>query len=206
MKSLSDKELLQRCLQGDPEAWAQFVERFSGTIHGAIYATLRRYAPELVSPERARDLFQQVFLALCENDRRRLRSFRGKGGCSLAGWLRVVTTRLVIDQLRRRAPAGVPLDTAPAEPGGPGPPALDPPDQGPLAPEVMESRQAAEFLRRQLDALSPRDRLIMQLRFGDGLPGAEVARIVGVSRNNLDQIVHRIKARLRKRAQEKGYA
>ncbi len=202
MKSLSDNELLQRCLQGDPEAWAQFVERFSGTIHGAIYATLRRYAPELVSPERARDLFQQVFLALCENDRRRLRSFRGKGGCSLAGWLRVATTRLVIDQLRRREPAGRSLDVDPAPGNRPG---LAPPDRGPLAPEILEEREAVAFLRRELESLPPRERLIMQLRFADGLPGREVARLVGISRNNLDQIVHRIKARLKKRAREQGY-
>ncbi len=203
MKNLSDQDLLQRCLDREEAAWAEFVERFSGPIRGAIYATLRRYAPELVSPEQARDLFQQVFLALCQDDCRRLRSFKGRGGCSLAGWLRVVATRQVIDQLRRREPAGRPLHGAPGDQPGSRP--LDPPDQGPLAPEMMEDKEAVAFLRRELHELKPRERLIMQLRFGDGLSGREVASLVGVSRNHLDQIVHRIKARLKKRAREEGY-
>lgn len=205
MAPLSEKELLGRCFAGKAEAWSEFVARYSGPIHGAICAVLRRYAPEKLAPDRRQDFFQQAFLALCENNCRRLRTFTGENGCSMSTWLRVVVSRLVIDELRRQDPPSLPLDPAPDGRDRAAGPSADPADQTPLPPEQLETEQTIDFLRRQLEELDPRERLIMQLRFVDGLSGERTAEVVGLSRNNVDQIVHRVKERLRQRALAQGF-
>jgi len=198
---LSDRELLGRCLEGAPAAWDLFVNRFSGLIHQTIRATLRRYAADS-SPDRLRDLFQQAFLALWEDDRRRLRGYSARNDCSVATWLRLVVARLVIDQLRRREPPTVPLNPSGEDrEAGPG---LDPPDPQPLANGRLAEKEAVNFLRSELEGLPARERLILKLRYEDGLSGAETARLLGLERNNVDQILHRIRTRLRRRAESAG--
>lgn len=180
------------------------MERFSGIIHHAILATLRRYGAEDASADRVADLYQQAFLALYEDNQRRLRSFKGTNGCSLATWLRVLVSRLVIDDLRRSRPPDLPLDADP--PGGEdGPPPLQVPDPGPGAESLTAARQTEAFFQTQIAGLPARERLALQLRFEQGLSGEEAARVMGVTRNNLDQIVHRVKSGLRKKAEELGY-
>lgn len=205
MTALSDQELLELCLTGEAQAWSEFVERFSGSIHGAIYATLRRYAPELIYRDRVRDFYQQAFLSLCENECRRLRTFTAKNKCSLAGWLRVVVSRMVIDELRKQNPPTIPLDPAPVNPEQSRTATANPPDNHPSPPELLESKEEMTFLRRELEELPSRELLIMRLRFSDGLSGKEVAQVLGISRNAVDQIVHRVKSRLKDRAREAGF-
>lgn len=203
-QDIAERELIERCLDKDSRAWDMFVERYSGLIHGAIRSVLNRYAARDSSQERVRDLFQQVFVALCEDDCRRLASFGGKRGASLATWLRVVVSRLVIDDLRKTRPPTASLQNEQDEQAGAGASFANPRDPKPLPPELMQSQEARAFLAEELAGLKPRERLIMQLRFGEGLSGRETAAAMGISRNNLDQIVHRIKKGLMQKAEEKG--
>lgn len=41
--SLSEKELLNTCIQGNKEAWDAFVERYTNLIYHAINKTLKTY-------------------------------------------------------------------------------------------------------------------------------------------------------------------
>lgn len=203
MAGLSDEKLLSLCLSGRGDHWQRFVERFSGLVLFTIRATLRRYGAADQSPETLRDLYQQVFLSLLEDDRRRLRAYSGRGGCSLATWLRVVVSRLIVDHLRRQEPATVPLATDPAGADPPGA-APAPADPGPSPLEELQEQEAVEFLRQEIEALPPRERLALKLRYQDGLSGQEAAELMHLKRNHLDQILWRVKERLRQRAKEKG--
>ena len=111
---------------------------------------------------------------------------------------------MVIDELRKQNPYAIPLDLASDDPDRPRIATANPPDQNPSPPELLASKEEMAFLQSELEQLAPRDRLIMQMRFGDGLSGEEVARMLGISRNAVDQTVHRVKQRLKQKAHEAG--
>lgn len=100
-----DRDLLNRCLAGTPEAWEDFVDRFLGLITYVINEVAK--SRSLVLDEAVRDdVIADVFLALVDHDFRTLRRFRGQS--SLGTYLVVVARRIAIRKLaeiQRRGPA-----------------------------------------------------------------------------------------------------
>lgn len=96
--SLSDYDriLLDRCLQGAPRAWEDFVDRFLGLmIHVANHTAAGR-GMRLEACDRD-DLVADIFLSLLENRFSVLRRFRRQ--CSLATYLAVIARRVVLRRL-----------------------------------------------------------------------------------------------------------
>ncbi|KIX11262.1 RNA polymerase sigma factor [Dethiosulfatarculus sandiegensis] len=204
-EALTDQKLLRICLEGDSGAWREFVRRFSGLVFHSIKATLLRFEAKDRDQELARDLFQETFLALCEDNYRKLRIFKGKNGCSLATWLRVLTSRLVIDYLRKKKLPQISLDSYGKEFYGQGNNGLKIPDSRPPPLELLQEKEIRIFLDELLDELKPREKLAIQLRFKDGLSGEKTAMLLKMNRNHLNQIIHRVKKSLREKAEEKGF-
>src|SRR5262245_22557834 len=104
-----DRNLMQRCLQHDPGAWNDFVDRFRGLIYHVIHYTSHlRSAP--LSPEEVEDIAQEVLLQVVANDYAVLKQFRGRS--SLATYLTVIARRICVHQLAKIAPT---RKTLPAE-------------------------------------------------------------------------------------------
>lgn len=96
--SLSDYDriLLERCLQGTPRAWEDFVDRFLGLVmHVAVHTAAAR-SIKLGDADRD-DLVADVFVKLLENNFAILRRFRRQ--CSLATYLAVVARRVILRRL-----------------------------------------------------------------------------------------------------------
>ena len=138
------------------------------------------------------DGYAFVLEALREDCCRRLRAYIPDGRTRFTTWLVVVTRRLLLDHVRRRY--GRPrsdddarraehaarrrledLVAAEVDPDLLTAPAANSPDT------EVRRRELAAALRRTLDELSPADRLLLALRFEDGRPVREIARIVGFS-------------------------
>lgn len=84
-----DKQLAERCRQGDEEAWRELVDRFGPKIYSVAYHfTLKR--------EEAEELAQEAFLKIFEN------LHRYDGSFPLAAWILSVSRNLCIDRYRRR--------------------------------------------------------------------------------------------------------
>lgn len=91
-----DRDLLARCLQGKPEAWEDFVDRFLGLITYVVGDVAR--SRSLALPDALRDdVVADVFLTLVDQDFRTLRRFRGQS--SLGTYLVVVARRIAIRKL-----------------------------------------------------------------------------------------------------------
>lgn len=204
LPTADETRILRGCLDGDPDSWRRFVEAYTPLVRHVIRGTLRRFEAGHRAQELLDDLQQMVFLSLWEGDRRRLRSFEGRRQSSLATWLRVVVANLVIDHLRKKSLPCSPLAEE-DPPDGDGPAGVVLADQGPSAQSRLESRQALAFVREELAGMTERERLVVKLRCLDGLSGAQAARVLGISRNNVDQILHRVKKRLRRLGRDKGY-
>jgi RNA polymerase sigma factor (sigma-70 family) len=100
LSTLTDAELVQRCRDGDPDAWNELVERFSRYVYAVCIRGFR------LSEADAEDVFQEVFARAYAN----LGSLRDDA--ALRPWLAQLTRRLCIDSVtrsRREQPAAEPL-------------------------------------------------------------------------------------------------
>ncbi len=119
---------------------------------------------------------------------RRRRSFDRARGNQRA-WLFGIARNAALDELRRRR-RHARLAVDPEDPAAAG--GLVGDDD--MADDAL--RRAA--LRTALDALAPRERELVALKFHAGLANAEIARVLGVSESNAGTLLHRTMAKLRK--------
>jgi RNA polymerase sigma-70 factor (ECF subfamily) len=89
LNGTDEKSLVERCRQGEDEAWRELVDRFGQRIYSVAYHfTLRR--------EDAEELAQEIFLKIFEN------LHRYDGGFPLVAWIVSLSRNLCIDRYRRR--------------------------------------------------------------------------------------------------------
>ena len=89
MNGTDEKSLVERCRQGEDEAWRELVDLFGQKIYSVAYHfTLKR--------EDAEELAQEIFLKIFEN------LHRFDGGFPLAAWIVSLSRNLCIDRYRRR--------------------------------------------------------------------------------------------------------
>ncbi len=158
-EELNDQELLNLCIDGDRRAWETFVLRFSKYVYYLIQVTGRKHGAT-ITEEQAADLHNDLFLALLEDERRRLRAFRGQNGCSVRSWIRVITIRRCIDSLRRRRKV-VSIDE-----GGTDGSAVQliEPGESPFEHLVQANARERQSRLSELTAsLAPSDRLLLEM-------------------------------------------
>jgi RNA polymerase sigma-70 factor (ECF subfamily) len=100
----SDAQLVSRCRAGDPDAWNEFVERFSRYVYAICSRGFR------LAEHDAEDVFQEVFARAFE----RLSELRSDD--AVRPWLAQLTRRLCIDRLRLNA-RDMPSEAGPDERG-----------------------------------------------------------------------------------------
>lgn len=196
-----DRRLLERCIAGDRRAWSRFVERFSRYVYYLIQRTDQKYGAGLTEADVA-DAHNDVFIAFLEDDKRRLRAFEGRNGCSVRSWVRLITIRKTLDLLRRRK-VHLSLDVEDDERSRP----IELTDEGPDPFEaLLSARQTAR--RSQLTALieqlSPSDRLLLDLLYNQKLSVDAATAVLQIKRGALYTRKTRVIKRLRKLASERG--
>lgn len=171
----TDADLVQACVAGERPAWNELVARYTNLVYASILRAARGRGTHLSDDEVA-DLHQGIFLALYEDDCRRLRAFGGR--CKLSSWIKVVSVNLTIDQLRRRqrarktfAPVPMTDDGVFIEPPSPG---------GDVERHVMAIRDV-DSLRQAVEALAEPDRILLDRLFAEEVPYEDIAAELGVS-------------------------
>ena len=102
----TDAQLVSRCRAGDPDAWNEFVDRFSRYVYAICSRGFR------LAEHDAEDVFQEVFARAFE----RLSELRSDD--AVRPWLAQLTRRLCIDRLRvnaRDLPSDADLDEQEAD-------------------------------------------------------------------------------------------
>jgi RNA polymerase sigma factor (sigma-70 family) len=163
-------------------AWKTFVEAHSRLLLYTARKLDRDYDATM-------DAYTHLLEQLRRDDFQRLRAYVADGRSKFTTWLVVVARRLCLDRLRQRygraqdaepdsreARAvrrrlvdllGEELDTA------------DLADtSGGDAETQLRARELSHALTRVLGDLEPRDQLLLKLRFEDGLPAREIARLM----------------------------
>jgi DNA-directed RNA polymerase specialized sigma24 family protein len=97
---IPDRQLVELCLEGSEDAWAELLRRFHRLIASVLARTVRPWFP--VTPDLLEDLHQDVLAKICTNDFRALRELEWRHDGALRGLLQVTAASVAQDYVRRR--------------------------------------------------------------------------------------------------------
>ena len=186
---MDDFALIRQAQRGDTTAFEQLVRNYDRPVlRLAIHLT--------GSHEDGQDIYQEAFLRAYIN----LARFRFE--CSFYTWIYRIVTNLCLDHLRKKHSRGRDLVTT-ITPDGEEEDVLDRmPDQSPSAsPERnLAGRELRSTIRRALRKLSPRERMVFELKHYHGMRLRTVAGILntteGTIKNTLFRATHKLRADL----------
>ena len=158
-------------LNGDAVAWETFVRRYGGLIVAAVRGVA-------ASQSDIEDLTQEVFVRLCKDDFRLLRSY-DPARAGMSTWLTIVARSTARDGLRRRRAPAVPLEAVP---------------EGQLAVDPVEPVQK---LKLPQALLSPRQREILAMLYDRDMEVAEIARALSIDPQTVRSAHHKAMLKLR---------
>ena len=158
-------------LRGEKAAWDAFVRRYGGLVVAAVRGVASVYGD-------IEDLTQDVFVRLCKDDFRLLRSY-DPARASLSTWITIVARSTARDGLRRRRAEAVPLDAVP---------------EAQLAIDPVEPVQK---LKLPEALLSPRQRQILAMLYDREMDVAEIARALGIDPQTVRSAHHKAMVKLR---------
>jgi RNA polymerase sigma-70 factor (ECF subfamily) len=187
---VDETSLIRAAQAGSREAFDELVRRYDHEV--------LRLATNLVHrPEEARDVYQEAFLKVYKN----LHRFRFE--CSFYTWLYRVVTNVCLDHLRRRhsrreeqAP-----EAEAATDGVPGDfferqrelrPAADP-------ERDLMGKEIGRHIRSALRQLSPRERVVFEMKHYHGLKLRAIGEILGTSEETVKNSLFRATQKLRVR-------
>ena len=99
--SASVNDLAKACAHSaDAEEWEAFLRRCTPLVSLVALRISRSWVTNS-SPTMVDDIVQEVFLKLCEQERRILRDFEPRGDDSFLGLLRIVAASVANDYFRR---------------------------------------------------------------------------------------------------------
>lgn len=170
--SLSERELVARCQQGDVEAFEVLYRQHSRSLYNIAYR-MAGNAPD------AEDLLQEIFL-LAYN---KLRGFRGES--SLRTWLYRLAVNRCLDHLRSRAARQRERESVPLEEGH----------------SALTDREAVRLrldLERAIRSLPESYRAAFILYDVEGFEHREVGEILGVAEGTSKSLVHKARHQIRR--------
>lgn len=176
-----DRELLKRCLAKQPGAWNDFVDRFLGLIYHVVQHTAHLRSMPL-KPEDTEDLAAEVLLQIVANDYEVLKRFRGES--SLASYLTVISRRICVHEMARRAAAREVQPAVANEPEA---------DEEPRGTGL----ERHEEVERLLSRLPGREREVVRLHYIEGRTYEEIATELNIPVNSIGPILSRARKKLR---------
>jgi RNA polymerase sigma factor (sigma-70 family) len=162
---------LDALARGDKGAWEAFVRRYAGLVAAAVRGVAREAAE-------VEDLAQEVFLRLCKDDFRLLRSY-DPTRAGLSTWITIVARSTARDAMRRHRPVLTPIDAVP---------------EGRLAVDPVEP---AQKLKLPDALLSPRQREILTMLYDREMEVAEIAKTLGIDPQTVRSAHHKAMVKLR---------
>jgi RNA polymerase sigma-70 factor (ECF subfamily) len=185
-----DRQLLDRCLQHEPGAWNDFVDRYMGLIYHVIHHVSHARSVVL-SPEDVEDIAAEIFLAIVDGDYRTLRQFRRES--ALPTYLAVVARRICVkEMIKRKREAELGHVTAPR--------AVVSEEES----SEIEPIATAEEVERMLEGLPDREAQVVRLYHLKYLNYRQIGKQIGIPENSVGPILARARQKLRRLAEQKN--
>lgn len=189
LASQDEKSLVMEAQAGNRAAFEELVHRYDRDVLRLALNMMKR-------PEDARDVYQEAFLKVYRN----LHRFRFE--CSFYTWLYRIVTNVCLDHLRRRKAR--PEDQAPE---------LHPSRQDEHLPDFFErqkehratldperyliGREIERRLALAMERLSPRERLVFEMKHYQGLKLRAIGDALGTSEETVKNSLFRATRKLR---------
>jgi RNA polymerase sigma-70 factor (ECF subfamily) len=177
--------LIRAAQRGDNDAFAELVRAHDQSV-------LRLAMNLLGSPEDARDVYQEAFLRVYRN----LHTFRFD--CSFHTWLYRIVTNICLDQLRKRKVRKEESSIVETAEG-----ALDrmdsfeEPTPASNPERNMWNRQLKERIDSALQELTPRERMVFELRHYQGLRLRNIGEALGTTEEAAKNCLFRATQKMR---------
>jgi RNA polymerase sigma-70 factor (ECF subfamily) len=205
----SVNDLAKACAHSaDAAEWDEFVRRCV-PLASLMALRISRMWVRDASPATVDDIVQEVFLKLCEQERRILRDFEPRGEDSFLGLLRMVSASVANDYFRRiySTKRGGKVVTMPLGDDD----AHVPMDGAGPAARMQQSALLAELDEKLLSApgtISERDRALFWLYYRQGYTAEEIARLsaAGLTAKGVESALRRVTVWLRDEVGNKGPA
>jgi RNA polymerase sigma factor (sigma-70 family) len=164
---------LQALKSGNKRAWDGFVKAAAPLIHAVVRRALASYR----LTDDVLDAAQDVFVRLCANDYRLLKTY-DPARAGISTWLAVVSRSAAIDHVRRRRQITDSIDDVPEAALG------------------FEDKHV-EKLRIPAGLLTDRQVLILKLLYDDDKDVAEIAQVLKIDAQTVRSTHHKAMLRLR---------
>jgi DNA-directed RNA polymerase specialized sigma24 family protein len=192
-QELTDRELVELCLQSNEDAWREFLRRYNRLLAGVAARVLRRYFPN--SPqikELIAEAVQDAILRICANNFRALRELEWRHEGALRGLLQITAATAAHDFARKRLSEkwNVHQEESLEEPG------LVIPEES--QEKSMHQKIFLKQLTRCLEKLLPgapdstRDIAMFLLYFGFKVTAADLARLYKLNVRKVENTVARL--------------
>jgi RNA polymerase sigma-70 factor, ECF subfamily len=186
---IDDSALIREAQQGNTAAFGELVRQYDRAV-------LRLAVHLTGSPEDGQDIYQEAFLRAYIN----LARFRFE--CSFYTWIYRIVTNLCLDHLRKKHSRGRDLITTASAEGEQEDVVDRMPDRRPSAsPEhSFAGRELRNCIVRALSQLSPRERIVFELKHYHGMRLRTVAGMLntteGTIKNTLFRATHKLRMQL----------
>lgn len=180
----SEAELVRALQAGEPDAFTEMVERYSGTVYNLALRLMRN------DPMEAEDVLQETFVSAF----RALDRFEGRS--LLSTWLYRIAYNAALMRLRKRELPTVSIDEPLTnEEGDPIPRQLV--DWSAIPDQVLLNSELRRALDTAVATLPETLRSVFVLRDIEGLSTAETAAVLDLTETNVKVRLHRARLALR---------
>jgi RNA polymerase sigma-70 factor (ECF subfamily) len=177
--------LIRAAQRGDQDAFEQLVRVYDQSV-------LRLAMNLLRSPEDARDVYQEAFLRVYRN----LQTFRFD--CSFHTWLYRIVTNICLDQLRKRKVRKEEASVVETSDGPVDRMDLFEEEHAAADPErTTWNRQLSHRIESALGGLTPRERMVFELRHYQGLRLRAIGDILGTTEEAAKNCLFRATQKMR---------
>ena len=166
-QEVNDAELGSRTQGGDPRAFDDLVRKYSPRLYGLVYNMTSNH-------EDTNDLLQDIFAKAY----RSIKGFRGKS--SFYTWLHTIATNMTINFLKKRSRSyNMSLDDM--DNGVHNDPNFIELTSGPDATREVDLKELQQRLNEAMMKLSNEHRAVVTMFDIQGMPHAEIGKILGCS-------------------------
>lgn len=197
---MDDVIFAKKCAGGDPAARNEFLAKYSRLIYKYILSVSRAYGRPQAA-DHADDIFQDFFCFLFADNGRKLLSFQGRNGCTLASWLRLVAARFTLDYLGKLKPLLSIEEDVPGAGSLKG--ILADAAQG--ASAVLMRDEQMDNLKECIETLETDDKYFIEMHIHRGVGLDALKEHLRTTRPALEMYKSRLIGRLRECFRKKGY-
>lgn len=180
-KKLPPSNIVEKCIEKDPIAWAEFVRRSSGLMMFSIKKVLREYSP-MGLDEEAKDILQNILMSIWTNNK--LAGIKVKD--TIDYWLAITARNATINHIKIKKKEVLIKDTSYFEN---------------IPFNIEENRDfdkdAIQKIKNIYSSLSGRDKLLFNLYFYKEMSLKDIAKIINAPIGTVSSVITRIRKKIK---------